>query len=149
MATFLLLINPKSTGLFAPSTARGGGGGALSQVVNFENLLFGPNSIFNIRKSHKISGGKALYFRSYQQETLPEGGHPPEPLGLNVHTFFDFSWHMVQSSISLFQAISSPHQVIFKHYRLNQMTRGKDLPYSCVSFYTVCPNKLVISKLVT
>ena len=74
MATFLLLINPKSTGLFAPSTASGGGGGALSQVANFENHLFGPNSIFNIRKSHKISGGKALYFRSYQQETSPGGG---------------------------------------------------------------------------
>ena len=95
MATFLLLINPKSTGLFAPSTAWGGGGGALSQVANFENLLFGPNSIFNIKKSHKSSGGKTLYFRSYPQETSPDGGHPPVPLGLNVHTFFDFSWYMV------------------------------------------------------
>ena len=27
MVTFLLLINPKSTGLFAPGTALGGGGG--------------------------------------------------------------------------------------------------------------------------
>ena len=56
---FLLLINAKSTGIFAPSTARGRGG-ALSQVANFENRLFGPNSIFNIRKRYKISGGKAL-----------------------------------------------------------------------------------------
>ena len=34
----------------------------------FENLLFCLNSTFNIRKSHKIPGGKALYFTSYQQK---------------------------------------------------------------------------------
>ena len=28
-----------------------------------------PNSTFNIRKSHKISGGKALYFKSYKPKT--------------------------------------------------------------------------------
>ena len=30
--------------------------------ANLENVLFYPNSTFNIRKSRKISGGKALYF---------------------------------------------------------------------------------------
>ena len=35
----------------------------VTQDVNFESLLFCPNSTFNIRKSHKISSGKALYFR--------------------------------------------------------------------------------------
>ena len=72
-------------------------GGDSFPSCKFRNFLFGPNSIFNIRKSHKISGGKALYFRSYQQETSLEGGgwRPPVPLGLNVHTFFDFSWYMV------------------------------------------------------
>ena len=34
----------------------------LTQDENFENYLLYPNSIFNIRKSHKISSGKALYF---------------------------------------------------------------------------------------
>ena len=45
----------------------------VTQETDFENFLFCPNSIFNIRKSHKISGGKALHFRSYP---------PPVPLGL-------------------------------------------------------------------
>ena len=57
---------------------------------NFENLLFFPYPIFNIRKGHKISTGKALYFRSYQQKTSPGGGgwKTPVLLGLNVYTFF-------------------------------------------------------------
>ena len=41
----------------------------VNQEVNFENFLFCPNSTFNIRKSHKISCGKSLYFRSYQPKT--------------------------------------------------------------------------------
>ena len=51
----------------------------MTQDADFENFLFFPNSIFNIRKSHKISSGKALYFRSYQPKTSREGGgkHPP------------------------------------------------------------------------
>ena len=32
----------------------------VTQEANFENFLFCPNSTFNIRKSHKISSGKAL-----------------------------------------------------------------------------------------
>ena len=40
----------------------------VTQDANFEKFLFCPNSTFNIRKSHKISSGKALYFRSYQQK---------------------------------------------------------------------------------
>ena len=35
----------------------------VTQDANFENVLFCPNSAFNIRKSHKISSRKALYFR--------------------------------------------------------------------------------------
>ena len=38
----------------------------------FRNFLFFPNSTFNIKKSHKISNGKAPYFKSCQQKT-----HPP------------------------------------------------------------------------
>ena len=49
----------------------------VTQDENFENLLFCPNSIFNIRKSHKISSGKAVYFRSYQQKSSLET--PPTP----------------------------------------------------------------------
>ena len=44
----------------------------VTQKANFENVLFYPNSTFNIRKSHKIFSGKALYFRSYQAK--PHGG---------------------------------------------------------------------------
>ena len=39
-----------------------------------------PNSAFNIRKSYKISSGKALYFRSYQPK--PHGGWKTVLLGL-------------------------------------------------------------------
>ena len=90
----------------------------VTQDAKFKNYLFCPDSTFNIRKSHKLSSGKALYFRCYQQETS-SGGTPPVPLGLNVHTFFDSHGIWLQSNILLFQAISLPHQAIFKHYRLN------------------------------
>ena len=56
----------------------------MTQDANFENFLFCHNSTFNTRKNHKISSGKALYFRSYQQKTSPgDRKHPPPvPLGL-------------------------------------------------------------------
>ena len=40
------------------------------QILHF--FLFCLNSTFNIRKSQKTSGGKALYFRSYQPKTSRE-----------------------------------------------------------------------------
>ena len=46
----------------------------VTQDANFKNFLLCPDSTFNIRKSHKISSGKALYFRSYQPGTSPGGG---------------------------------------------------------------------------
>ena len=50
----------------------------VSQEANFENVLFCPNFTFNIRKSHKISSRKALYFRRYQPKTSRRGGkHTP------------------------------------------------------------------------
>ena len=58
----------------------------VTQEANYEIFLFCPSSTFNIRKGHKISGGKALYFRSYQAKTSPDGVEkhpPPVPLGLN------------------------------------------------------------------
>ena len=51
----------------------------------FRNVLFSPNSTFNIEDSHKISSEKAIYFRSYQPKTSWGGGGgtpPPMPLGL-------------------------------------------------------------------
>ena len=55
----------------------------VTQEANLEIFLFCPNSTFNIRKSYKMSSGKALYFRSYQPKTSLGGGeHPPVPLGL-------------------------------------------------------------------
>ena len=55
----------------------------VTQEANFEKFLLCPNFTFNIRKSHKISSGKALYFRSYQPKTSRgRGWKPPVPLGL-------------------------------------------------------------------
>ena len=47
------------------------------QEVNFEKVLFFPNSAFNIGNSCKISSRKALYFRSYQPKTSRGGETPP------------------------------------------------------------------------
>ena len=41
----------------------------MTQEANVENFSFCLNSTFNIRKSPKVSSGKALYFRSYQRKT--------------------------------------------------------------------------------
>ena len=38
----------------------------VTQEANFEIILVFPNSAFNIGKSCKISGRKALHFRGYQ-----------------------------------------------------------------------------------
>ena len=46
----------------------------VTQEANFEKFLLFPNSAFNIRKSYKISGNKALSFRSYQPKTSRGGG---------------------------------------------------------------------------
>ena len=55
----------------------------MTQDANFKNFLFCPNSTFNIRKSHKISSGTTLYFRSYQPKTSRGVENtPPVPLGL-------------------------------------------------------------------
>ena len=51
----------------------------VTQEANFENFLFFPNSTFNIKKSHKISSGKALYFKSCQQKT-----HPPSAFRIKI-----------------------------------------------------------------
>ena len=59
----------------------------VTQEANFEKFLFFLNSGFNIRKSYKISGREALYFRSYQPKTSLGGGvkkPPPVLLGLSV-----------------------------------------------------------------
>ena len=52
----------------------------------FRKFLFCPNSKFNIRKSHKISSGKALYFRSYQPKTSRRVGveNTPRPSAFRV-----------------------------------------------------------------
>ena len=54
----------------------------VTQDANFENFLFCPNSTFNIRKSHKISSGKDLYFRSYQQKASRGVKSTPLPVPL-------------------------------------------------------------------
>ena len=66
----------------------------VTQEANFENVLFYPNSTFNIRKSHKISGGKALYFRSYQAKPHGGGGGGGEghPSSFRVKTTWSQMW---------------------------------------------------------
>ena len=54
------------------------------QRSKFRFILFCPNSTFNNRKCHKISGGKALYFRSYQQKTSRGMGVENTPQCLEV-----------------------------------------------------------------
>ena len=56
------------------------------QDATFEHFVFCPNSTFNIRKGHKISSGKALYFKRYQQKPHGEWKTPipsPVPSGFN------------------------------------------------------------------
>ena len=56
-----------------------------TQVASFENVLFCPNSTFNIRKSHKISSGnKCSLLQKLSAKTSRgvETTHPV-PLGLS------------------------------------------------------------------
>ena len=55
----------------------------MTQDVNFE-ILFCPNSTFNIKNSHKISGEKALHFRSYQPKTSRGVKNNPLPSAFRV-----------------------------------------------------------------
>ena len=51
----------------------------VTEEASFEIFLFCPNSTFNIRKSHKISSGKAIYFKSYQAKISPREWKAPPP----------------------------------------------------------------------
>ena len=55
----------------------------VTQEADFEKILFFPNSVFNIRKTYKISSRKALYFRRYQPKNLT-GVPPPRPVLLGL-----------------------------------------------------------------
>ena len=57
----------------------------VTQEANFENFLFYLDSTFNIGKSHKISSGKALYFRNYHTKTSRGGKHPLSPVSLELN----------------------------------------------------------------
>ena len=57
----------------------------VTQVANFEKFLFFHNSAFNIRKTHKSSSGKALYFRSYQPKTSQGVENTPPPCAFRVN----------------------------------------------------------------
>ena len=63
----------------------------VTQEATFEKILLCPNCTFNIRKSHKISSGKALYFRSYQLKTSRGWRTPPPPVTLGSNQF-RFQW---------------------------------------------------------
>ena len=68
----------------------------VTQNANFEKFLFCPNSILNIGKSHKISSGKAFYYRSYQPKILtPQCRAFRVKRGntVNIHTFIILTLH--------------------------------------------------------
>ena len=54
----------KNFGIFTPNMVM-----SRDPRNKFRNFFFCPNFLFNIRKIHKISSGKVLYFRSYQPKT--------------------------------------------------------------------------------
>ena len=91
------------------------------QDAHFENLLFCSDSTFIIRKSHKISSGKALYFRSYQQKPqwkTPLLPPPPPPSAFRVKRVYLFLTLMVYGFKVTSHYFRQYHQVIFKYYRL-------------------------------
>ena len=49
------------------------------QDTNFDFLKYFPDSTFNIRKSHKLSSGKAVYVRSYEPKTSQGVENTPIP----------------------------------------------------------------------
>ena len=49
----------------------------MTEEADFGKILCFSNCAFNIRKSYKISGWKALYFRSYQSKTSYGFKTPP------------------------------------------------------------------------
>ena len=54
------------------------------QDANFEIFLLFPNSTFDIRKSHKISSARALYFRSYHLKTSLGRRDPPSAFRVKI-----------------------------------------------------------------
>ena len=71
----------------------------LTQEANFKKFSLRPSSAFNIRKSHKISSRKALYFKSYQPKTSLGGGGgenatpPPPPTAFRINSRNEKSLH--------------------------------------------------------
>ena len=61
----------------------------VTRKANFKKILFFPNSVFNIRKSYKISSRKALYFRSYQPKTSRGVENTPQSFRVNLKQFMD------------------------------------------------------------
>ena len=93
----------------------------LVQDANFKNFLFCSNSSFNIKKSHKISSGKALYFRSYQPKTSRgvESPPPPVPLGLSEQEGrkLDLKEFNISSRVTFAKATSTCDWIHFKVIR--------------------------------
>ena len=65
----------------------------------FENFSICPNSTFNIWKSHKISSGKAPYFRSYQPKTSRGGGKHPPPSAFRVKGSLNYAFYRFDLSL--------------------------------------------------
>ena len=86
----------------------------VTQEANFENFSFCPNSTFNIRKSRKISSGKALYFRSYQPKSSRgvESTPPPPPVSLGLKHFCKRTW------IYVYLTFMTDQQDLARHLRI-------------------------------
>ena len=67
----------------------------VTQDANFENFLFCPKSTFNIRKSHKISGGKLSTSEGISQKNLTGVENTPPPVSLGL--ILTQKWHNVTS----------------------------------------------------
>ena len=95
----------------------------VTQESNLEKILFFTNFAFNIGKSCKISGRKALYFRSYQPKTPRGGGgggkHHPSAFRVNK---FAISTH---TALKLSMDAMGNYLKLTCEYELHTLSNGK------------------------
>ena len=84
----------------------------VTQDANFKKIFFCPNSTFTIRKSQKISSGKALYFRSYQPKTSRVFSTPTHT---HTHTHTECLWVVKALGIEFSSTLTSASRLV-KNY---------------------------------
>ena len=96
----------------------------VTQEANFEKCLCFPNSPFNIRKSYKISGRKALYFRGYQPKSswgVENNDPPPSPSALGLNRY----WYEIKMTIFTLEkyrirSLSSVLYILLVHHKIRK-----------------------------